>query len=426
MESLPFDNIPRELENYIVYDISDTIDEQIPIWFFPPLYKYIEDSDDDALFWFTGWDSVHRLEITGKKSLGIVNINKYSVEPKQSRNLIQQVLLECRSSHAEKIRKGFRYNIESSIEDSWLSPMGGVQFKEKSITSYPVSVQVKIDGIRCLICRRNNKIQAYSRNHTLIMYIEHILKEAKTLIDLLPDKTVLDGELYLPMERADIKSAVVTKSRENKSKFKRPPNAQYLKYYLFDVKIPETQNPLDVVMENRYEKLVNTYNIAEELNEKEFEHIFVIQNHICHSIDDISEWYNYYVDEGHEGVMVKQMANGSKKGKQYEKSLYVGSKMINIMKLKNMEETEVIIHNVVEKSKGAEKTKGMAKFVTYSFGESKPVFINPSGTFEEQRYWYRNPESVIGRTITIRYQNLDRKSGLPQICSMVRFRDENE
>jgi hypothetical protein len=124
--------------------------------------------------------------------------------------------------------------------------------------------------------------------------------------------------------------------------------------------------------------------------------------------------------------MVKQMANGSKKGKQYEKSLYVGSKMINIMKLKNMEETEVIIHNVVEKSKGAEKTKGMAKFVTYSFGESKPVFINPSGTFEEQRYWYRNPESVIGRTITIRYQNLDRKSGLPQICSMVRFRDEND
>lgn len=433
--SLPF-RVPDDMREYKIHEMSDTNISIDYAWFSVPLYKYMNEASDvlsieDLLntkigYWSVGFNPSRRqiLEVTGYIGGDKCNVNYRDVDAD-----VSSVVSKCRSLCRLRVSDGYRTDVEISFNEKWLAPMLSRPYAASSVVCWPVSVQTKVDGVRCMISRVEGKIMAFTRKHHPIMYVEHITAEIEHLINSLPDRSVIDGELYIPgMSRVDIKAQVAAKSNDNKSVFKRPEHAHRLQYYMFDVRLPDTLSTDQLVMEARYERLINTYNACAD-DGVQFKNSFILHNFICHSDEEVESVYRMHVDQGHEGVMVKQMANGnfSKSSKQYIRSLYKGgSHCINIMKKKRYYDCEVVIHEVRNASKGAERSKGCAMFVTYDFDPEgkREALIRPSAPVEMQKFWYENPHTVLGRVITVQYTELDRHSGMPQHCTMIDFRDD--
>ena len=74
-------------------------------------------------------------------------------------------------------------------------PMLAYPVSDKPIEYNKVSMQPKLDGVRCLIQLENNVITAYSRNGKKWKNIAHILMDLIPFFDKHPD-VILDGELY--------------------------------------------------------------------------------------------------------------------------------------------------------------------------------------------------------------------------------------
>lgn len=436
---LPFE-IPTDFRPYRLHQVTDEISYGYN-WFLYPLFKSMTDAVDNVdmetldnlkfAFWTVGFNPElnKTVELTGYINGSKVNVNLRDVEVLSQSSLIAQAVFNCRSMYRKKISDGYRTDNQASFNEKWLSPMLSQQYNSKSIVSWPVSAQTKVDGIRCMISRIENNVVAFTRKHHPIMFIDHIIDEATHIINCLPPRSVIDGELYIVgRARIDIKAQVVAVSVDNKSIFKRPEHVEELKYYMFDVRLPNTLPPQDLVMEARYARLVNACMMCVD-NGVQFNHCVILDNFICHNETELMNLYNEHMKYGHEGIMVKQMANGDfvKTSKQYIRSLYKGgSHCVNIMKMKRYEETEVMIHEVVEASKGAARTKGCAMIITYDFDPQRriPVRIRPSADVETQKLWFKHPEMIVGRIITVKYTELDRNSGIPQHCTMVDFRDD--
>jgi ATP-dependent DNA ligase len=71
---------------------------------------------------------------------------------------------------------------------------------------YPVWVQPKLDGVRCLIYMNKDSIVFQSRQNKLFEPFVHLLPELQKIFKDYPD-IILDGELLPPLETGNIWSA---------------------------------------------------------------------------------------------------------------------------------------------------------------------------------------------------------------------------
>ena len=81
-------------------------------------------------------------------------------------------------------------------EKKYFKPMLADKFddREKDI-EYPVITQPKLDGIRCIIQKTDEGIEAFTRNGKKIDAIPHILDSLEEFFEKNP-YAILDGELY--------------------------------------------------------------------------------------------------------------------------------------------------------------------------------------------------------------------------------------
>ena len=77
-----------------------------------------------------------------------------------------------------------------------IRPMLAVEMEEKLVKFLPsVFVQPKLDGIRCIIYKHNDKIVFQSRQNKLFEPFVHLLPELQIIFKSQPN-IILDGELY--------------------------------------------------------------------------------------------------------------------------------------------------------------------------------------------------------------------------------------
>lgn len=228
---------------------------------------------------------------------------------KSTRTITEQAELEFLSHIKKYLDKGYKhlsdYGVESidkldikkiisedrTDSNGFPKPMLAKQSDTVSLNTFekPHYCSKKLDGIRCLMRWQDNEIKTASRGGIDYNIPTTYIRQDKTLIEFFkshPD-LILDGEIY---EHGKILAQISGSCRkitlEEKHKF--------LKYYIYDLVLP------DMKFEDRLMILQDMQNIFS--NSK----FIVILDHILtNSFSEIEFLHNKYVNEGYEGLIMR-------------------------------------------------------------------------------------------------------------------------
>jgi DNA ligase-1 len=104
----------------------------------------------------------------------------------------QQALKEAKSIFKKKLKEGYKEDIDKIDEQDFFQPMLAKKFIDyQDKVEYPLIVEDKLNGIRCVISAKG----AFSRTGEQFHCLDHILEELSPLFIEQPT-LILDGELF--------------------------------------------------------------------------------------------------------------------------------------------------------------------------------------------------------------------------------------
>ena len=252
---------------------------------------------------------------------------------------------------------------------------------------FPAIMQRKYDGVRCMAKRVGDKIILTSRQGKQfnLPHIESWLAE-------LPERAVLDGELYIHgMPVKDIVSAV--------KKF--GPNTLKIRYIVYDVQFSDEP---DLPQIERGEWLLSSFggerrgSYANDQNCSTAS-VILAETFTVDSMDDAMKMQTIFLAEGYEGGILRAFHG------QYR----FAHRSSDLLKVKQFEDAEFTIAAIVDG-----KRRHHAIFVCYLHGHEGELPLTDVNTFrcvkkgglEEQREDYALGERLHGELLTVRYANL--------------------
>jgi len=233
--------------------------------------------------------------------------------------------------------------------------------RHKYITE-PFYVQPKIDGVRLLV---SNK-KCLSRTGKPVIGVEHLARGLK-------DGEYLDGECYAPNKTFE----------EITSLFKT--NPKDLEFHVFDY---FDLNRPNLTFEERKERIS-------------------IDTFLVNSKDGVQRYHDMFVQQGHEGVMIRDASS------VYE----IGKRSNYLLKHKDFQTEE---YEIVDAKEGTGREKGTVIWVC-KVGEHH-FSARPEGTLEVRRKFLEEKDKYIGKQLTVRFQNLT-ALGVPRFPVGVVVRD---
>jgi ATP-dependent DNA ligase len=357
--------------------------------------------------WEIGFDGVGNLRIRHGYTDGVIREDLTPIEVNTSgRTLQQQALLEARHRYTAKYRAG--YLPAGAIEPPKISAMKGEEYKPEYILSWPVNWEFKLNGIRMLVQDKGVEgLVARSWRNTSYAHLTHIVEDLTRFYSYLPPYSTLDGELYNHhLDFTMIQSIVRTSKTIH-------PNVKEITYYIFDIYYQQGEQPV----EQRRDLLHSAFTrYCEDGGEAKY--WCLLPAYIAHCHEDVLEAQCRAEREGYEGLFVKKRANGATSGPIYEQSLYLPRKCRNILKLKSYQDEEALVVGVVE-AKGTEQGAAILEVLDK---RGNRFTVRMKGTVERRREWYRSPDTIVGKEVTIRYNGLS-IYGVPQFPRGVAVRD---
>lgn len=262
---------------------------------YPNLFKL--DSKDGTRIWFM---EVGTNGLTGfhRSVSGLIDGEKVTSEWKftETKNTgkanattsIEQAHLEVESLYRKNIRKGYFENIDS-IEDKVFKPMLAEGY-DKSLVSYPVLAQPKLDGIRC-IARKNG---LWSRSNKQHIGTPHIETQLKDFFEQNPD-IVFDGEFYNHQLRDDFNTitSFVRKSKPTEDDLKQ--SAETIQYHIYD--IVDTK----LTGRQRQQKISDLFDQYGD----NWPSIIHVSTKIVDNETMLNRLYEKWLEDGYEGQMVR-------------------------------------------------------------------------------------------------------------------------
>jgi DNA ligase-1 len=136
--------------------------------------------------------------------------------------------------------------------------------------------------------------------------------------------------------------------------------------------------------------------------------VYLTPYKLCHSIEEIREYHRECVQEGYEGVIIRNLD-----------SLYeFGFRSRNLIKLKDFDDSEFTIADVVE---GTGRDAGTAVFELY-LPDGRKFKARPVGTFEQRKDYFDNRTELVGKQCTVKYQGFS-DDGVPRFPVAIAVRD---
>lgn len=228
--------------------------------------------------------------------------------------------------------------------------------------SEPFYVQPKIDGVRLLVSNKG----CFSRTGKPVQGVEHLAKDLK-------DGEYLDGECYVPNKTFE----------EITSMFKM--NPKDLEFHVFDY---FDLNRPNLTFEERKARIS-------------------IDTFLVNSKDGVQKYHDMFVQQGHEGVMIRDAS-----------SIYeIGKRSNYLLKHKEFQTEE---YEIVDTKEGTGREKGTAIWIC-KVGDQH-FSVRPEGTLEVRRKFLEEKDRYIGKQLTVRFQNLT-ALGVPRFPVGVAIRD---
>ena len=295
----------------------------------------------------------------------------------------EQAILESIAKHKKKLDGKYSLTIEESKEEVFLPMLAASFDKRKDKVSYPVDVQPKLDGVRCLAYWEEDSVKLMSRGGKQWENCGHIAKE---LEQVLPKGWVLDGELYIHGKTFQEITKLVKKLR---------PESVNVQFHVYDV--PRTDTDNNGEWKERYLHLNNFAHKC--VTADSCKSVRAVITYQCDAEDVVYQLQSQFLEEGYEGAIVRERDGEYRFGYRSNKLLKVKSFMDSEYKITGF-------------------TTGVGRFegsvIWTCINEDGNSFnVVPQGTMEERQASYENADSNIGNMLKVKYFELT-DDGIPR------------
>jgi DNA ligase-1 len=270
---------------------------------------------------------------------------------------------ELKSLRQKRVKQGYSESLSVP-----LSAMLAHEWNHEPLT-FPLYVQPKLDGIRCLVYEKDGQTVFQSRNHSVFQPFPHIHPISGL---------VLDGELYNHgLEFHEITSMVRKKNH---------PELSQIQYHVYDV-------IADGTFEERLKRL------------RGLQGIYLTETKKVNSVEEVEDYHRSCVERGYEGIMLRNPAG-----------LYRQTRSKDLLKYKHFKTDE---YRVVGHTLGKEGIP-----VLECETEGKTFGVMMKSTLEEKRDMLAKIQDYYGKWVTVKYQELS-KDGIPRFPVGMGFREGN-
>lgn len=296
--------------------------------------------------------------------------------------------------------------------------------KTKKALKFPVAIQPKLDGVRCMIDWVNSDecaktplsedgdgdapavvVRFTSRGGHDFSHLESLLvEEAREILKHLPRDAVIDGELIVPRTEeagggggSDFQAT----TSAARSKMLTDVARDRMKFAAFGIYLPSRA---DAGFQERDALLAEAFQRASKSTRR----IVRVEHLLAHSMDEIVEIHDGFAARGEEGAMIYSLDG-----------VYAPNKRTDwLLKYKTFDEFEGTVIAVVP---GAGREKNAAQ-VVMRCDDGQVVNMHPEGPIAERERWLADPSLVVGKRMTYKCQGLT-KSGKPRFPVARTIRD---
>jgi ATP-dependent DNA ligase len=300
-------------------------------------------------------------------------------------NAEKRAITKINAEIKKKKLLGFQEELKKSVtRGSVFGPMGAHKlddFEHKLV--YPVMVQRKLDGFRCIAhFDENGKVTLYSKSMKPFVHLQHIKKELEEKFHL--QNSYLDGELYSHGLKLNEISSLVMKKRELSSE--EVEDSKKIVYMVFDYIVE------NIPFDQRYKSLKSLF--------KKSKYIQLVECVIAKNKSEVYKLNDQFLLEGYEGVIVRNKSG-----------LYVfKKKSYDVLRTKEFKHGIFTIINGKEGSGTysgtliwelkCNKSNSHKSFNAIQMGllsERKKIFNN----------FQKNPNDFIGKKVKVKYLMID-------------------
>lgn len=331
----------------------------------------------------------------GKMTETVKEITKGKNIGKSNETTVFQQACNDAQSLFNKQKDTNRYTESKTANETVVGPMLAHSFdKHASKIKYPCYVQPKLDGVR-MLCRFPN-FECYSRTGKLfdavpMRGITDALRRVVQANTSLKDNVVcFDGELYSPdLMFEDIVAACRTSVAHDKDKYTR------LEYHIYDFVPKDKLN------------FSERYNLLKSIHFLKEPSLTLVKSERIESETHVYAMHDHYVSERYEGIMIRN-----------HKGAYKSSRSYDLQKYKYFVDHEFEITNVKE----AEGTDAGTAIIQCKTDQRDLFWVRPKGSREFRKQLLLDKDLIVGKQLTVRYQNLTDK-GVPRFPVGICVRD---
>lgn len=258
--------------------------------------------------------------------------------------------------------------------------------KKRAGISFPCFVQPKLDGLRCVVYLNGDgsEVVYQSRTGGYFAVLRHLDAHIKPILASSPG-LILDGELYtnhIPFE--ELVGIVKKKALTTEDDFRK---IQCVQYHVYDVVLPhEPFRERLALLQSRIHLSANT-------------HIIPVPTYIVTIAAEFKEKFAEFVTLGYEGIMLRNIDG-----------LYQENYRSNdLMKYKEFFESE---YRIVGFKEASGRDAGTVIWECET-PEGRRFHVRPRGTVDARKIWFENAESIVGKNLTVIYQELS-EMGVPR------------
>jgi ATP-dependent DNA ligase len=310
---------------------------------------------------------------------------------KANRTILQQAISEATSKYnAKKNKEGYTENLgnlDNISTSRIIRPMLAATFKaKKSGIIFPCAAQRKLDGLRMMVHKEGDKIILESRKGTIFENFDKLKVDLVKLFKNKPNGFYLDGELYCNELNFETISGISRKLQDTLTN-EQLNTINKVKYHVYDC---FNINNMDDIFIKRLKIInelpkVNMVEIVETIDIK--------------SIEDIYKNHAKFVEEGYEGIMLRN----------YNSKYQLNKRSKDLQKFKEFMEEEFIIVGYHE---GQGDEAGMVIWDCKT-KNGDTFAVRPRGTREVKRELFKNGDKYIGKELTVIFQEYT-EYGIPR------------
>ena len=289
----------------------------------------------------------------------------------------EQAILEAKAMHKKRLDGKYSLSIEESNKEVFLPMLAASFDKRKDKVTYPVDVQPKLDGVRCLAYWNGDSVKLMSRGGKQWECCDHIIRDLEMC---LPKGWVLDGELYVHGKTFQEITKLVKKYR--------PGESEEVMFHVYD--IPRTAMLQDGLWRDRFNILSEKF--YGMLYEGKSTSVITVETYEANNEEEVYELQSKFLEEGYEGAIVREMDGDYRFGYRSNK----------LLKVKDFMDKE---YEIVDYTTGVGRFEGCIIWICETENGDRFKVV-PQGTMEERRATYDTAGEHMGLLLKVKFFEL--------------------